>query len=170
MTGTVLRLGSPDAEAFAPFGRIVTPPDAAGERSFYSDSLYEHPSGSAPVLHVNRVMPVHLPLSVTKVERHPYAAQCFFPMDVASYVTLVMPSDTDGNPLPENALAFRMPGSLGVIFHPGVWHMGAAVLERPGHFVVLMWRGGKKADDVFRTIPALTLVAETADVAGAVHG
>lgn len=159
MSGIVLRVRPPDEGTFSPFGRLVTPPETAGERAFYSDSLYDHPEASAPVLHVNKVEPCALPLTVDTVERHPFAAQCFFPTDVAQYLTLVMPSDRSGAPKLDGSLAFLMPGTMGVIYKPGVWHMGATVLERPGHFVVLMWRGGKQEDDVFRSIPPITLTS-----------
>ena len=154
----VLRLRPPDSADFAPFGRLVEPPEMAGQRAFYSDSLCERPDESAPVLHVNKVEPSLLPLQVSEVERHPFAAQCFFPLDVAAYIALVMPSDTDGKPMPEEARAFLMPGTRGVIYNAGIWHLGATVLERPGNFVVLMWRGGKRADDAVQAIPPLTLV------------
>jgi len=158
MTGLVVRLAEPDAERFAPFGRIVTGPAAVGGRNFYSDSLHSRPETSAPVLHVNSVARSSLPLQVTGVERHPHAAQCFFPLDVSRYVVLVMPSDAAGLPDPHKAVAFIMPGTLGIIYHADVWHLGATVLDRPGHFAVLMWRGGPLQDDVYRTIPPLTLI------------
>ncbi|MEM6740369.1 MAG: ureidoglycolate lyase [Pseudomonadota bacterium] len=157
MTG--LALAPPDPAAFAPFGQLVTPPEAEGGRNFYSDVLHLHPQASAPVLHVNSLAPQELPLTVTRMERHPHAAQCFFPLDVARYAVLVMPADPQGAPTPAHAVAFLMPGTMGVIFHPGTWHMAATVLDRAGHFTVLMWRGGPEADDEFRPIAPLTLVA-----------
>ena len=158
MSPMVMRLRAPDTGAFARFGRLVEPPEMAGQRAFFSECLHRRPEASAPVLHVNKVMPSPLPLQVSEVEQHPFAAQCFFPLDVAAYVTLVMPSDRDGRPRPEEAMAFLMPGNRGVIYDPGVWHLGATVLERPGHFVVLMWRGGPRENDVVRAIPTMTLV------------
>ena len=157
MSGPVLTLQPPDPDVFRPFGRLVSPPSEAGQRAFFSDSLYERPKASTPVLHVNKVMASKLPLMVDTVERHPFAAQCFFPLDVARYVTLVTPSDSSGAPVLDKAVGFVIPGTLGVIYHPGVWHLGATVLERPGHFAVLMWRGGKQEDDVFRSVPPITL-------------
>jgi ureidoglycolate lyase len=157
VTGRRILLQPPDAAAFAPYGRFILPPDRPGRRAFYSDSLQAHPPGSAPVLHVNHVPPSELPLTVTGLERHPYAAQCFVPLDVARYAVLVMPSDAAGVPVPERALAFLVPGTIGVIYHPDVWHLGATVLDRPGHFTVLMWRGGADPDDVFRTVEPMTL-------------
>lgn len=151
-------LRAPDPVAFAPYGDFIRPPDQPGRRAFYSEALQPRPSGAVPVLHVNHVAPVELPLTVTGLERHPHAAQCFMPLDVARYAVLVMPGDTTGAPDLSRALGFLMPGTMGVIYHPNVWHLGATVLDRPGHFTVLMWRGGTQEDDVFRTIPPLTLV------------
>jgi len=159
VTEMIVSLRSPSSAEFAPYGRLVEPPEMAGQRQFYSDSLHERPEASAPVLHVNKVTPSTLPLQVCEVERHVFASQCFFPLDVEAYITLVMPSDADGEPLSDKALAFLMPGTKGVIYNPGVWHLGATVLERPGNFVVLMWRGGPQEDDEVQAIPTLTLVS-----------
>ena len=154
---TRIVLQAPDAAAFAPFGELILPPDQAGRRAYYSESLQPRPSGAAPVLHVNHVPPSDFPLTVTGLERHPHAAQCFMPLDVARYAVLVMPADATGAPDVSKALGFLLPGTVGVIYHPDVWHLGATVLDRPGHFTVLMWRGGAREDDVFRTIAPLTL-------------
>lgn len=156
-----LALCAPDAAAFAPYGRFVTPPDLPGTRALYSDAFAVHPGDTAAVVHVNHVQVSSLPMVVSKIERHPHAAQCFIPLDVARYGVLVMPSDAAGNPMPERALGFLVPGSVGVIYNPGVWHLGATVFDRTGYFAVLMWRGGAAADDEFRTIPAMSLCVET---------
>lgn len=161
MTGLTVTPLQPDPVAFAPYGHLVVPPDAPGERQFYSDALLQFPQASAPVLHVNHVLPRGFPIEVSTVERHPHAAQCFLPIDVARYVVLVMPSDDTGSPRADRALAIMMPGTMGVIFNPGVWHLGATVLDRPGHFTVLMWRGGTMPDDEFRPIAPLTLIDPT---------
>jgi len=139
---------------------LVTPPNGHGARAFYSEALRAHPAQSQPMLHVNSVAAQSLPLTVLRVERHPHAAQCFFPLDVARYGVLVMPSTAPGAPDTTRALCFLMPGTMGVIYHPGTWHMGATVFDRDGHFTVLMWRGGPREDDEFYTIPPLTLTAQ----------
>lgn len=161
MTGQTVTLQSPNAKAFAAYGHLVTAPDAPGKRQFYSERLHTRAKASAPVLHVNHVLPQSLPIEVSGIERHPHAAQCFFPIDVSRYAVMVMPSDNAGDPRPDQALAFLMPGTMGVIFNPGVWHLGATVLDRTGHFTVLMWRGGPQSDDEFRTITPITLVELT---------
>jgi len=162
MSASALILGPPDPDAFAPFGAFIRAPDAPGQRSFYSEHLHLHPPASAPVLHVNHVAPSPLPLTVDWLERHPHAEQCFMPLDVSRYVVLVMPSDADGRPVPAQARGFVVPGTVGVIFHTNVWHLGATVLDRPGHFSVLMWRGGAMQDDEFRAIAPLTLTEAAA--------
>ncbi|ABD57032.1 ureidoglycolate lyase [Jannaschia sp. CCS1] len=159
MSHRAITLQPPDGAAFAPFGRLIHPPDAPGKRQFYSDALHIRPPGSAPVLHVNHVLPSPLPVEVTGIERHPHAAQCFMPIDVAGYAVLVFPSDASGQPLLDQGLGFLMPGTMGVIYAPTVWHLGATVLERPGHFSVLMWRGGPQQDDEFQSVPPLILAA-----------
>jgi ureidoglycolate lyase len=65
MTGLVVRPVAPDAKVFTPFGRFVTPPDLAGERTFYSEALHDRDPQSAPVLHVNHVPETKLPVQIT---------------------------------------------------------------------------------------------------------
>ncbi len=159
MSASAIRLAAPDEAAFAPFGRIVGPPDAVGMRRGYGDALAARPRDAAPAFHVNAVPPSTLPLTVARMERHPHAAQCFVPLDVERYLVAVMPEAADGAPDPARALAFVLPGTRGVIYHPGTWHLGATVLGRTGHFAVLMWRGGAGPDDEFRAIAPVTLDA-----------
>lgn len=163
----VVTLEKPDAEALSPYGTFIDAASQAGQRRFFSEHLQTRQPRAEPVLHVNHIRPSALPLEVTQLERHPYAAQCFMPLDVSRYVVAVMPSDRDGQPVPARTLAFLMPPTLGVIYHPGVWHLGATVLDRTGHFVVLMWRGGKGPDDDFRSIDPISLVLSS-DHGGAV--
>ncbi len=158
MGSATLTLTAPNEAAFEPFGQLILPPDKPGQRRFYSDALRKRPAGSEQVLHVNHVLPSTLPLAVTAIERHPQSAQGFFPIDVSRYAVLVAPSDEKGDPVMGSALAFLMPGTMGVIFHPNVWHLGATVFDRTGHFTVLMNRGGPQKDDEFRNIAPLRLV------------
>ncbi|MEM8882198.1 MAG: ureidoglycolate lyase [Pseudomonadota bacterium] len=155
--GTVL-LEPPGKAAMEQFGQWVEGPAEAGQRTFYSEALSTHPPDSVAVLHVNHVARSPQPHRVSRVECHPYASQCFFPLDVSRYAVVVMPSGANGQPLPEQARGFIVPGTIGVIFHPRVWHLGATVFDRPGCFSVLMWRGGKLADDQFIDISPQTLV------------
>jgi ureidoglycolate lyase len=146
----------PDATAFAPYGAFLEAPALHGDRRLYSDWLTPVP-GLALQFHINSVPRSDLPLTLTQVERHPHAAQVFVPLDVSRFLVTVMP-DRDGTPDPAGTLTMILPGTVGVIYRPGAWHMGVTVLDRDGRFAVLMWRGAAD-DDVFTTIPPLTITA-----------
>jgi ureidoglycolate lyase len=136
----------------------VEPPAHPGDRRLYSDWLAPVP-GLALQFHMNHVAPSALPLQIAQVEAHPHAAQVFLPVDVDRYVVTVMPGgDT---PDPAGAVAVVLPGTVGIVYRPGVWHAGMTVLGRSGHFAVLMWRGAAD-DDRFAAIPPLTLTAPEA--------
>lgn len=144
-----------DPAAFAPFGMIIGAPENTGERRIFSDSL-PAVEGLALQFHVNAVAPSAAPFTVSLLERHPHAAQAFVPMDVSRYVVTVAPTGADGAPDLSGALSMEMPGTLGVIYHAGVWHSGMTVLDKTAHFAVLMYRGAPD-DDVFRAIDPVTI-------------
>ncbi len=155
----MIRPRDPDAAAFSAFGALIEPPALHGDRRLYSDWLTPV-SGLALQFHINSVASSELPLTIRQVERHPNAAQIFLPLDVSRYLVTVMP-DRDGLPDPAGTLAMILPGTMGVIYRPGAWHMGVTVLDRDGRFAVLMWRGAAD-DDVFTPIAPLTIGAPLA--------
>jgi ureidoglycolate lyase len=156
----MIPLRDPDAAAFAPYGAFIEGPALHGDRRLYSDWLTPV-AGLALQFHINSVPRSDLPLTLAQVERHPHAAQVFIPLDVSRYVVTVMP-DAGGAPDPTGTLTMILPGTMGVIYRPGAWHMGVTVLDRDGRFAVLMWRGAVD-DDVFTPITPLTLGAPLAD-------
>lgn len=151
----ILQATPPDATVFAPFGAIIDAPRTFGDRKMFSPWL-SPVADLALQFHSNAVAPSTLPLTLTQVERHPHAAQIFVPMDVSRYIVTVAPMDADGGPNMAAAVCMEMPGKMGVVYAPGVWHAGVTVLDRTGHFAVLMYRGAPD-DDVFRTIQPVTL-------------
>jgi ureidoglycolate lyase len=148
---TIIVGDAPAADVFEPFGAVISAPEAIGGRRFYSDWLGG--AGLSPVLHVNAVAPQALPVVLTSMERHPHAAQAFVPLDVSHYLVTVAPSLVDGRPDLDRMASFVMPGHLGVIYRRGVWHAGASVFDRTGHFVVLMWRGADDDDEMLEVDP-----------------
>jgi ureidoglycolate lyase len=138
--------GPPDPEAFAPFGVFVSRPEEFGGRAHFEEWLGPV-QGRAPHYHLNRVAPTALPATVSQVERHPHAPQLFLPVGVSRYLITVMPSDDTGAPDASGARAFVVPGTMGIVYHPGVWHAGISVLDGEGSFAVMMWRGGEGDDD-----------------------
>jgi len=153
-----LTVRAPDATAFAPFGAFIEPPAGVGERKTLSEWLKPIP-GRSQQGHLNRVASSTLPLVLTQVECHPGAAQLFLPVDVSRYLVTVMPPDETGAPDPDGAVAFLVPGTLGVAYHPGTWHAGISVLDSDASFAVLMCRGGDD-DDRFATVSPLRVVAD----------
>lgn len=154
----------PDAAAFARFGALIEGPHLLGDRRMYSDWL-SPVTGLELQFHINAVGPSALPLTLAQVEHHPHAAQVFVPVDVSRYLVTVMPAGPDGTPDPVQALCMVLPGTMGVIYRPGVWHAGVTVLDRTAHFAVLMYRGVPD-DDVFAPIPPLTLAPALAAQTG----
>lgn len=157
MMRTVLISPYCSTEDFAPFGSLVEPPAQAGDRQFYSQWLGG--AGLSPVFHVNHVRPTALPVLLSKLECHPHAAQCFMPLDVSRFLVSVAPSLPDGSADLGAMQSFLLPGTVGVIYAPGVWHAGISVLDRPGAFAVLMWRGAND-DDVFADIAPTQLISQ----------
>ena len=153
-----VKLQRPNSSVFAPFGAFLEPPTEVGDRSIFSEWLKPVP-GLSHQCHLNRVAPSTFPLTVDQVECHPHAAQVFLPLGVSRYLVTVMPSDVAGSPDSAHGLAFVVPGTLGVVYHPGTWHAGIAVLDAEASFAVLMWRG-EKDDDVFAAIPPIELQPE----------
>jgi ureidoglycolate lyase len=158
---------SPDAAAFAPFGAFIEPPPDAGRQTVFGSWLDPVP-GASLQCHLNRVAPVTFPVTVDRVERHPRAAQLFLPVGVSRYLVTVMPADEAGAPDATGALAFVVPGTMGVAYHPGTWHAGISVLDAAGSFAVMMWRGGD-GDDVFADVSPLE-VRGARDVGGRITG
>lgn len=141
---------------FAAFGSLIDRPAEAGQRAFYSDWLGGE--GLSPVFHVNNVPQATLPVTLSRLERHPHAAQCFVPLDVSRYLVSVAPSLPNGAADLSCMKSFILPGTVGVIYAPGVWHAGASVLDRAGAFAVLMWRGAND-DDEFADIEPTQIIA-----------
>ncbi len=135
--------------AIAPFGAMIEAPAKAGERNFYTQWLGSERTGMTPRLHVNHVTEVTLPSGIDTLERHPYSAQIFVPLNVSRYVVVVAPNISDGSPDVENIHAFIAPGNAGIVYRRSVWHAGASVLDRPGSFSVMMWRNDSADDEEF---------------------
>ena len=145
----------PDVTAFQPYGEILAPPDTHGGRRPFAQWLMPT-SGLELHCHLNAVAASALPVALDRMEKHPHAAQIFLPLDVSRYLVSVMPSDAEGRPDPARTLSMVVPGTRGVVYRPGVWHAPITVLDRDGHFAVMMLRGAVD-DDVIVAIPPLTL-------------
>ncbi len=130
-------------EAFATFGEVI---DIEGARQIpinqglttrFHDllTLDCDAEGGHPVVSVFRTDPLHLPHTVSVMERHPLGSQAFIPMDAEPFLVLVAPAGDNVNA--EDLLLFRTRGGQGVNFARGTWHHFQIVTGRRRDFIVL---------------------------------
>jgi ureidoglycolate lyase len=142
---------------FAPFGVVLRHDGPPGTRTDFSH-VFETRAALPPRLHVNQVEPSALPLGIQRLERHPTSWQAFLPLDVSRYLVCVAGSQADGSPDLDHLHAWILDGHTGIAFAPGVWHVGATVLDRTGHFAVIWPRLDRDTDTEWATLPSpLTL-------------
>jgi ureidoglycolate hydrolase len=118
------------AEAFAPYGRILSPAGARDTgREGYDIWLQPFAAESRPRLQIVRY---HArPFVVGLVERHLHVTEARQPLGGPPAIIVVAePSETP--PGPEALRAFRLDGE-GVLFHRGTWHAIDAYPEHGSH-------------------------------------
>lgn len=132
------------AEAFRPFGDVFDAGAAAGrlERAARIENLRP---GAEPALVLARSAAAVLPLTVTRMERHPASSQAFIPLRRARAVIAVAPDDGSGAPDLGAVRAF-LSGRQGFSYGAGVWHLPLASLGGPRPFAALFHVDGT-ADD-----------------------
>ncbi len=128
------------AEAFAPYGELLTARDApsklinAGrcERHHALATVERH--GGEAIISIFRSQPISLPYDCALLERHPLGSQAFFPITPGEWLSVVAP-DEGGKPgVP---LAFIVPAGMGVNLHAGVWHGVLTPLDHDADFLVV---------------------------------
>jgi ureidoglycolate lyase len=156
------------AEAFAPFGQVISTHRARLGRSSPVATLENHRPATVPILAVSRIVPTLAPIPASAVERHPFSSQTFVPTDLSRYVLIVCPSGPEGEPAVERLLAFVADVSLGVNYAPATWHHPMTVLDRAGEHVVLRWDEGSAADTEWHHLrePLLIDIPDPARAAG----
>lgn len=119
MRRVVLPASPLTAEAFAPYGRVLSP--AGGRdtgREGYDIWVQPFASESRPRLQIVRY---HLrPFVVALVERHLHVTEARQPLGGPPAIIVVAES-SEVPPKPEALRAFRLNGE-GVLFHRGTWH------------------------------------------------
>ena len=136
------------AAAFAPFGEVLTPPDAPGH-DYFERALANGRPGAWPSLSLTLREPAVSPVTVTAMERHAWSSQSFVPLDPARWLVLVAPHIAAGGPDMARAAAFVAGPGQGVTYGADVWHHGLTVLDAPARFAVFMWRDGTAGDEEF---------------------
>jgi ureidoglycolate lyase len=134
------------AEAFAPFGELLAPPDGFS-RNYFDAALSNARPSARPSLSVAVAEPIKsLPMDAVHMERHAFSSQSFVPMDAERYLAIVAPHAAGGGPDTERARAFLVAGRYGITFRADIWHHPMAVLDRPSTFAIVMWLDGSAGD------------------------
>jgi ureidoglycolate lyase len=128
------------AEAFAPFGDVLTLRDAPdkiinqGLCGRHHDLASMDFSDSRAGISMFDAQPRALPYRLEMMERHPDGSQAFIPMTEHPFLAIVAP-DTDGEP--GDPRAFLTAPGQGVNYHRNIWHGVLAPLHAPGLFAVV---------------------------------
>ena len=137
------------AEAFAPYGDVLTTPAEAGRLYFEQGLGNGRPAAHPSLSMINRTSFASLPLEANLMERHEFSSQSFVPLEVGRWLILVCPHAAAGGPEMSRAEAFIAGPHQGVTYRMNTWHHGLTVLDRSARFAVFMWRDGSKGDEEF---------------------
>jgi ureidoglycolate lyase len=138
--------------SFARFGDVVARPTAA-RRHYLPTSLDCADDAGAISLWISGAAAVKsLPLRLTVLERHPFSAQTFIPLDAGRYLVIVCGADPQGGPDLTTLRAFLAGAHQSVTFARNVWHHPMTVLEKPIEFAVAMGMTGRGDDDIFQDL------------------
>jgi ureidoglycolate lyase len=152
-------------ENFARFGDVAVRPTAL-RRRYLPTGLDGAEDARAISLWISSAAKIAaFPLRVTALERHPYSAQSFIPLDPGQYLVIVCEADTDGRPALTSMRAFLAGAHQSVTFARNVWHHSSTVLHSKMEFAVALGMTGRGDDDVFLTLDAeVTIVASPIDL------
>lgn len=149
------------AEAFAPYGELLTPkanPDKLineGRCERHHALATVERGGGEAIISIFRSEPVSLPYECPMLERHPLGSQAFMPLGPDAWLSIVAP-DEGGHP--GTPRAFLVPAGMGVNLRAGVWHGVLTPLDRAADFLVVDREGdGVNLEEV--RIPAVTITA-----------
>lgn len=151
------------ADAFAPFGDVLTLRDApdkminAGLCGRHHDlaQLDFGPGGRAG-LSLFDAVPRSLPYQLDLLERHPEGCQAFIPMTQHPFLVIVAPDDGGRPGVPQ---AFLTAPGQGVNYHRGTWHGVLTPLYAPGLFAVVDRIGDSPNLEEFFLDSAITVTA-----------
>ena len=97
------------------------------------------------------------PVLVTALERHLLTGQAFMPLGPARALVVVAGSGPDGEADPETLAAFITEPGQGILYAPGIWHLGLSCVDRAGSFQMAMWSGDAPDTDVRSLAPPVAI-------------
>ncbi|WP_186091881.1 ureidoglycolate lyase [Burkholderia gladioli] len=136
-------------DEFAPFGEVVST-DAAARRSHFRYAFEASERAVQPAMWVSYPSTVSSDeVEITKLERHPHAAQTFIPIREGRYLVVVCQSAPDGSPDVSTLRALIADEGQAVTYRRDVWHHGLTVLDTRSRFAVVTTLTGEADDDTF---------------------
>lgn len=160
MTSSI-RIEPITAEAFAPFGEILTArptPDRminAGRCERHHALATVETGGGDAIISIFRSEPVSLPYDCALLERHPLGSQAFMPLGPDAWLSVVAPDEAGRPGAPR---AFLVPSGTGVNLRAGIWHGVLTPLDRAADFLVVDREGqGVNLEEI--TIAPVTITA-----------
>ncbi|CDZ64928.1 ureidoglycolate lyase [Neorhizobium galegae] len=125
------------AEAFRPFGTVCDVSDLSGLLPL--PSAYEAIGAAVkPVLQVVKVESVPRQLTITRLEKHPYSAQTFLPLNMSPSLIVVCETGADGEPNLTTLKAFVAQPTQIVTYNRGVLHHRLTPLKASADFAMTM--------------------------------
>ena len=142
-----LKLEPLTAEAFAPFGAVVSAGLGAGAaanqgtavRFDWVAAIQSTRPEAKLNLAVFRSVARTLPIELKLFERHPCSTQVFLPMIVGKMVVVVAPTAEDGLPDLRGLRAFVGEAGQGIAYAVGTWHHPIIALEQAAELAMLAW-------------------------------
>lgn len=155
MTQNAMRIQAQtiDPDSFAAYGEIIqhagdkrrhdlaVPFATAGRplnQAIWVNKLGRHPDRS---------------VAVDLLERHPYSAQTFIPLQPSRCLVVVALSDPAGQPDLETLRAFVTRQGQGVAYRPSVWHYSFTSLDTANEVAVIMGDSGGQDDTQYARPP-----------------
>jgi len=134
------------AEAFAPFGDVISTRDAevlsineGTTQRFHDLAEVQTGDGGHSLINIFRGQPRPDPIEIKMMENHPLGSQAFMPLQALPYLVVV--ARAGSAPGPGDLVAFDAGPRQGVNYHAGVWHHPLLVLQ-PDHDFLVIDRGG----------------------------
>jgi ureidoglycolate lyase len=129
------------AEAFAPYGEVLEPANAAEVRVInYGNTQRFHQLAGVEVgegqglISIFRSNPLPRPIPLKVMEVHPLGSQAFMPLSPRPYLVVVA---GQGEFDPASLRVFLAAPGQGVNYHKGCWHHYSLALEETSDFLVV---------------------------------
>lgn len=156
-TRQVLKVELLTAEAFAPYGQVIEPPDRKPDfQGLSGTQLWGLDFAVDGRLQVGFVRVPHRRLTFKVMEQHYGVTQTFIPAGgPPAIVAVAAPTERDVTPKPEDVRAFLLDGTRGYILGRRTWHSLDRFPLYPPHGDWVILTDWETTDDLLRSADGL---------------